>query len=110
MSTAEIWRRRVLFLLLIVCAAVPPFFHYRLVDTPLYNHRFVGGLHPTEILMLRQFGQATVYLPLLFIGALLASVFRPHSTSTLLVICTSIFILSLLFHLLLAFVVITLHV
>ena len=98
-----------LLLLLTVCSALPPFLHYRLVDTPLYNHRF-GGLHPTEILMLRLFGQATVYLPFLFAVALVVSAFRPVSTSTVLVICTVVFIVSLLFHLLLAFFVITLHI
>ena len=99
-----------LLLLLIVCSAVQPFFHYRFVDTPLYNHRLVGGFHPMEILMLRQCGQATVYLPLLFALGLVVSAFRPVATSTVLVICTSIFIVSLLFHLLLAFFVITLHI
>jgi hypothetical protein len=104
------WRRRLLLILLIACAAVPPFFHYQLVDKSLYNTPHVGGLHSMEIWWLLEFGRSTIYLPLLFLAGLVASAVRPTSTSTVLVISTSIFILSLLFHLMLAFAVISLHI
>jgi|ERR1043166_1526539 hypothetical protein len=109
MSVAEIWRRRVLLFLLTVCSAIPQAL-YRAVDTPLRDSPHVGGLHPMEIVMLRQFGQATIYLPLLFALALVISVFRPVATSTVLVICTATFIFSLLLLLFLAFFVIQSHI
>lgn len=110
MTPAQIWRRRFLLVVLVLCSAIPPFLHYRMLDAPLDNVRFAGGLHPSEILELRQFGRLTAYVPLLFVLALLLSAFRPHSTSTVLAIGTAIFIASLLVHLFIAFIVIILRI
>ena len=104
---AEIFSRRALLVLLILCSVVPPVFYYRHAETPLYNTRFYG-FHPMEVLLLLWFGHSTAYLPLLFLAGLVLSVLRPASANGVLVICTSIFILSLLFHLILTYYLISL--
>ena len=69
-----------------------PFLHYRFLEGPIEGFR-VGGLHPTEMLGLRDLGSFSRYPPVVALVALIISFVRPSFTRFLLPLCTTAFVI-----------------
>jgi hypothetical protein len=109
---SEIWRTRLLFIGLLLLSLVPVFLQQMLSAREIYEIRYVGGLHPIDLQMLRWLGQLSFVFPAVFIGALLASTFHPNPALARLLLAISVgaFLIYLILFLCWAVLVIELRV
>jgi len=109
---SEIWRTRLLLIGLAVLALMPVRLQQMLSASEIYEIRFRGGLHPIDLLTLRDIGQLSFVCPAIFIGLLLLSAIRPNLAlrRPLLAISVALFLLYLILFLTWAVIVIELNV
>jgi hypothetical protein len=107
---SELWRARLLLAGVCLLSLVPFFLQRLLHQAHIYDIRFAGGLHPSDLLTLRWVGQLSAYLPFIAAGALAISSFRPGLTRPLLTLCVALFLVFLLLFLYQAVMVIILNV
>jgi len=88
--------KRVLFIGLWLLSAVPWVCYRTLSQSRIYDIRVVGGLHPSEILVLRWVSAWSVYPPFIIFGAAIVATLRPALTSALLTVCATLFLLYVL--------------
>jgi hypothetical protein len=107
---SELWRARLLLAGVSLLSLVPFFLQRLLHQAHIYDIRFAGGLHPSDLLALRWVGQLSAYLPLITGGALAISPFRPSLTRPLLTFCVTLLLVFLLLFLYQTVMVIILNV
>ena len=93
---SELNLKRGLLVALWLASFVPWVQHRVLSQAHIYDIRVLGGLHPSEILVLGWVGAWSVYPPFIIFGAAVLSTWRPYLTSALLVVCTTLFVIYLL--------------
>ena len=78
---SEIWRTRFILIGLMLLSLVPVNLQRMLSASRIYEIQFAGGLHPGDLLMLRDIGQLSFVCPAIFGGLLLLSAIRPTALS-----------------------------
>jgi hypothetical protein len=111
-SIPEIWRMRLMLIGLILLSLVPVLLQQGLNASGIYDIRFAGGLHPNDLLILKNIGQCSYVFPALAAGALIASIIRPTLTLSrwLLAISVALFLFYVTLFLVWAVTVIELRV
>jgi hypothetical protein len=107
---SDLWRARIHLFGLGLVAIVPAMLQRTLFQAHIYDIRWAGGLHPSDLLELRMVGGLAIYVPFIIVAALIISWFRPAMIHRLLTFCVTIFILFLLIFLFQAVFVIVLNV
>ena len=104
MPRREIWTRRFLLFGLGVLSLALPFIHYRFLQEPIERYH-EGGMHPADLLGLRDFGTFSRWPPGVVLTALIVSFLWPRLTRPLLILCTTgyiVYITAYLFQCLMA--------
>ena len=107
---SEFWRARLLLAGVCLLSLVPFFLQRLLHQAHIYDIRFAGGLHPSDLLALRWVGQLSAYFPFIAGGALAISSLRPSLARPLLTLCVALFLVFLVLFLYQAVMVIILNV
>jgi hypothetical protein len=109
---ADIWTRRLLLLGLGLLSLAIPFMHYRFLESPIEGYHVGGpyGLHPADLLSLRDLGSFSRYPPGIILLALVTSFFRPFLTRFLLILCTASFVIYITVYLFQCLMSIALHI
>jgi hypothetical protein len=107
---SELWRGRLLLAGVSLLSLVPFFLQRLLHQAHIYDIRFAGGLHPSDLLALRWIGQLSAYPPFIAGGALAISLLRPTLNRPLLTLCVVLLLFYVLLFLFQAVMVIILNV
>src|SRR5437667_8950645 len=100
MHISAIWRQRLLLVGVGIISCGSWLVHHTLSGARIYDIRWAGGLHPSDILYLRWAGDLVGSLPVIILLALVVTFLRPALAGALLIISVA---LSLVFQLLLLF-------
>jgi hypothetical protein len=94
-SISEIWRTRLIVIGLVLLSLAPVVLQQMLTQSNIYEMRLVGGVHPSDVLMLRHIGQFSIVCPAIFVCVLIISAIRPTLTRLLLTISVAAFLIYL---------------
>jgi hypothetical protein len=107
---SDLWRARVHLIGLGLVSIIPVMLHRILFRSRIYDLRWNGGLHPSDLLQLRWIGSFAIYMPVLVLVALIVSFFCPAFVHRILAFCVTVFLLFLLLFLFQAVFVIVVNV
>ena len=107
---SDVWRIRIYLIGLGLLSIIPVMLQRSLLQSRIYDIRWAGGLHPSDLLELRWIGGLAIYIPFLVLCGLVLSALRPVLAPRVLTFCVTVFLLFLLLFLFQAAVVIMLNV